>query len=157
MKTATTPDQITVFTGSASGRLGAALRPRARTRYINIVRVVEKEIEKFAVLKRFFVPGSVKGENAYQGRRRRNEKNEKSEWSKRKPRQRKSTKNPRKKRKIGMVKEEATKAQIHEKFTKKAKNRNREKGSHCQEELLKDATIPDKIMVFTRIDPHSSE
>ena len=86
MKNAKTPDQIMVFTGSASGRLGAALRPRARTRYINFVRVVEKEIEKFAVLKRFFVPGSVKGENAYQGRRRRNEKNEKSEWSKRKPR-----------------------------------------------------------------------
>ena len=121
MKNAKTPDQIMVFTGSASGRLGAALRPRARTRYINFVRVVEKEIEKFPVLKRFFVPGSVKGENAYQGRRRRNEKNEKSEWSKRKPRQRKSTKNPRKKRKIGMVKEEATKAQMHEKSTKKTK------------------------------------
>ena len=122
MKTATTPDQITVFTGSASGRLGAALRPRARTRYINFVRVVEKEIEKFAVLKRFFVPGSVKGENAYQGRRRRNEKNEKSEWSKRKPRQRKSTKNPRKKTKNlngqGGSHEGADPRKIHEKNEK---------------------------------------
>ena len=50
----------------------------------------------------------ARGENVNQARRRRNEKNEKSEWRKRKPQQRKSTKNPRKKRKIGIVKKEAT-------------------------------------------------
>ena len=63
----------------------------------------------------------ARGENVNQARRRRNEKNEKSEWRKRKPQQRKSTKNPRKKRKIGVAREEATIAQMHEKSTKKRK------------------------------------
>ena len=76
-----------------------------------------------------------KGSHDNANPRKIHEKNEKSEWSKGKPRQRRCTKNPRKKR----------------------KNRNRQKGSHCQEELLKNATTPDKIMVFTRMDPELFE
>ena len=79
----------------------------------------------------------ARGENVNQARRRRNEKNEKSEWRKRKPQQRKSTKNPRKKRKIGVAREEATTTQIHEKSTKKTKNRSGEIGSHTYENVRK--------------------
>ena len=44
----------------ASGRLGAAwVRSRTRTRNRKFVRVVEKEIKKVSVLKRFFVPGPL--------------------------------------------------------------------------------------------------
>ena len=49
-----------------------------------------------------------KGSHDNANPRKIHEKNEKSEWSKRKPRRRRCTKNPRKKRKIGIVKKEAT-------------------------------------------------
>ena len=66
---------------------------------------MEKEIENSAVLARFFVPGS---------RTVRKEAD--------------TSRNPRKKRKIEATQKETTVAQIHEKSTKKTKNRTTVKG-----------------------------